>query len=554
MGLPKRKKRSTCTPKRAKTKANAKAKQVRCRTPKRGSSARKAAPSPKGRSAPTVKRPSTVSRPAAPLGGAAVLPVPDAAAAPAPPPAPPAPLAAPASTPPAVPRRGDVPSPGGFGPAEASRLLWRAGFGPAPGEVEELVALGLDAAVDRLLQGRGEPRLVGPEPRDEAGAPLDPVQRYGHDHLAWLDRMVRTTHPLQERMALVWHDWFAVSHAKVHGGKILLDHVAMLRRLGLGRFDDLLDAVSTDPAMLLYLDRLFSTRTSPNENYAREVMELHTLGAGRAAYTEQDVRELARAYTGWVATWSGGQWQDFRWRADLHDAGTKTILGRSGRFDGTAANRLLLDHELHASFFVTKLWSAFVPTPPDQATQAALQDAYVTSGRQVAPVLRRIFTHPDFLHGPAMVLPPVVLNAGLLRAVRRAIDTSAWWWLSGSAGQQLLLAPTPAGWSEDRWLSSSTWRWRFNLAVTVLSPLLPDPWAAARSYPRDETPAQAVDKALQLLGNPILYADTRAELLRYAEAAVPRTGLDPWTDGHLRAARHNGLCFLVASCAEAQTS
>src|SRR5205085_9487704 len=124
---------------------------------------------------------------------------------------------------------------------------------------------------------------------------------WGHDHLWWLDRMVRSDQQLVERMTLIWHDWFATSNDKVGDQKLMLDQNALLRANALGSFKDMLTALTHDPAMLLWLDGIENTRRNPNENYAREVMELFTLGADRGAYTEQDIRELARPFTGWRA-------------------------------------------------------------------------------------------------------------------------------------------------------------------------------------------------------------------------------------------------------------
>jgi uncharacterized protein (DUF1800 family) len=183
---------------------------------------------------------------------------------------------------------------GRFGRAEAERLLWRAGFGPRPGEADALARKGLRGAVLSLTRPPAE-RLRGPSPRVD-GKPLRPTEEWSHDHLWWLDRMVRSNRSLVERMALVWHDWFAtVKDAAPE--RLMLGQNALFRRQALGSFEDLLLGVTRDPAMLLFLSGSDNTKWEPNENYARELMELFTLGAGRG-YTERDVREHARALTG----------------------------------------------------------------------------------------------------------------------------------------------------------------------------------------------------------------------------------------------------------------
>ena len=209
---------------------------------------------------------------------------------------------------------------GPFGRAQAERLLWRAGFGPGKGEADRLARKGLEAAVQSLTRPGAE-RLKGPGARDSKGRALAPADAWGHDHLWWLDRMVRTSRPLVERMTLVWHDWFATSLAGVGSQKLMLRQNATLRRLSLGSFDTLLLELTKDPAMLLWLSGTENTKWSPNENYARELMELFTLGAGNG-YTERDVREQARALTGWDNDWrSGVGSHNFHYDRERHEIG-----------------------------------------------------------------------------------------------------------------------------------------------------------------------------------------------------------------------------------------
>src|SRR4051794_10543919 len=191
---------------------------------------------------------------------------------------------------------------GTFGREQAERLLWRAGFGPRPGEADSLAAMGLDRAV-RSLTRPARRGLTGPAPVVD-GAPLAPRDAWGHDVLWWMDRMVRSEAPLVERMTLVWHDWFATSRASVDA-KWMLRQNALFREHGLGSFRTLLKKVTSDPAMLIWLNGTSNNRWAPNENYAREVQELFTLGAGRG-YSERDVRVMARALTGFRSEWTDG--------------------------------------------------------------------------------------------------------------------------------------------------------------------------------------------------------------------------------------------------------
>src|SRR6476646_6059617 len=355
---------------------------------------------------------------------------------------------------------------GPFGPAQAERLLWRAGFGPRPGEERKLAARGLDGAVTFLLSN-GTDNLVGKPPKVN-GMRLFPLDKFGHDHLWWLDRMVRTSRPLTERMTLVWHDWFATSNETVGSQRLMIRQNNMFRRTGLGSFPGLVTRVTENPAMLLYLNGLESEKGAPNENYARELMELFTLGHG-SGYTERDVREQARALTGWTAYCKNGiGWTKFHFKAQDHDDAMKVVFGKIGPFNWKTAVKLTINNPKHPPYFVNKLWSYFVPVPPDAATFTALQQLYVHSGFQIRPMVAAILKHPLLYEGPRMVKSPVLYTAGLLRQRGDRIETADWVWLDQAAGQQLFYPPNVAGWDETRWLDTSTFRARWLIARRAL--------------------------------------------------------------------------------------
>ena len=181
----------------------------------------------------------------------------------------------------------------------------------------------------------------------------------------------------------------------------MLNQTNIFRAHGLGSFRAMTRALTTDPAMLQFLDGMSNRRGAVNENYARELMELFTLGADRGAYTETDVRELARALTGWRADYNGG-WVNWRWdEAGRWDFKNKTVFGRTGRFNWEDACELVLTHPLHASFFVRKLWSYFIPTPPSAATAAALEQLYVSQRAADPPGARGDPLLPRLLRGAA---------------------------------------------------------------------------------------------------------------------------------------------------------
>ena len=289
---------------------------------------------------------------------------------------------------------------GSFGLREAERLLWRAGFGPRAGQAAALSSLGLDAAVTSLTRPSGSATLVGPEPSAD-GDPLEPEDQYAHDHLWWLDRMVRSDQQLVERMALIFHDWFGLRRDDVGQMDLVMAHMDLYRKHGLGSFRTLLMEATKNPAMLLFLNGANSDKNHPNENYGREVMELYTLGADRGAYTESDIREAARALTGWRADYVDQVgWTNFRFEPGQHDNRNKTIFGHTGNFDWRDVVELCLANPYHRSHFVLKLWSYFVPVPPDAATQASLEKLYVDSDWSIRAVVEAILRHPALHSGP----------------------------------------------------------------------------------------------------------------------------------------------------------
>jgi uncharacterized protein (DUF1800 family) len=437
---------------------------------------------------------------------------------------------------------------GPFRREQAERLLWRAGYGPRPGEAERLAKLGLHGAVHSLTRP-GRDRLKGPRPHDDRGRPLAPRDRWGHDQLWWLDRMVRTTRPLHERMTLVWHDWFATSRDGVDSTRLMLRQNQLFRRIGLGSFLVLLLEVTKDPAMLLWLSGVDNEKDAPNENYARELMELFTLGADRGAYTERDVREHARALTGWRNSW-GDTLGPYRFRYDKrrHDAGVKRIFGKRGHFDWRDSCRLCVHHRQHPSFFVNKLWGYFIPVPPKTGTRRSLQRIYVRSGYKVEPVVEAILLHPALYTGPRMVKPPAVYLAGLLRGLGRGVDTEAWTWLLSLAGQQLFYPPNVAGWDDARWLDTATFRARWEMAAYAIRPrVLKDD---AKHVPHD--PQKLVHRAHALLGHPTLTGHTEAALARFARRALADANAD-WKRRSYPPLVENALRQLLATAPDLQT-
>jgi uncharacterized protein (DUF1800 family) len=277
-------------------------------------------------------------------------------------------------------------------------------------------------------------------------------------------------------------------------------------------------------------------------------MELFTLGADRGAYTERDVREQARALTGWRNSY-GETLGPYRFRFDpkRHDTGTKRIFGHSGNFDWRDSCRLCVHHRLHPSFFVTKLWGYFIPVPPKSGTKRSLERIYVRTGYKVAPVVEAILRHPTLYTGPRMVKSPAVYVAGLLRGLGRGIDTESWTWLMNLAGQQLFYPPNVAGWDDTRWLDTATYRARWEIAAYALRPkMIKD---------NVKLPAEAdklVARAHAVLGEPTLTGRTELTLHHFAKRALGDARSD-WKKRSYPALIENALRQLLATAPDLQS-
>jgi uncharacterized protein (DUF1800 family) len=402
---------------------------------------------------------------------------------------------------------------GGWNEAHVRRALWRAGFGATAHEARTWAHRGRAATLRWLLSpnGRKAPLLPGPRPMA-----LDPVNEYGHDVLWWLDRMVRTTRPLEEKMVLLWHDHFATRDVDT---PLMLRQNALFRRRALGSFPALLADVMQDPAMGMFLNLIGSHKDEPNENFARELMELFTLGEGNG-YTEADVREAARALTGFVEGRKvGGVLTSVTFDPANHDGTTKRIFGHRGRFGPHDVLRLCVQNHHHPEFLVRRLWSFFVDEPLDTTTRLRLQRVYTGSRHHLKPVLREILDHPALyahLDAPTMVKAPAVAVAGMLRATGLGVTTDDWIWVTGAMGQRLFSPPSVAGWEwGPAWMSSNGMRMRFVAANVALAQ--PGLKVDDEDTPVDLSPREHLDRALAALGHPWASERTRRGLLSLAQ-------------------------------------
>jgi uncharacterized protein (DUF1800 family) len=345
--------------------------------------------------------------------------------------------------------------------ADLGHLVRRAGFGWGAG-LEGLEGLGYEQAVDRLLADLHTP--APPPPAD-----FDPY-RPGAIQGAWLGRLLAGRAPLAERLTFFWHGHFATSQAKVVDGVVLWRQLETLRAHGAGRFEDLLLAMSRDVAMIRWLDGNANRKGHPNENYARELLELFALGRG--AYDEGDVREVARAFTGW-----GSRHHDFVATPAFHDGGEKAFLGARGAFDGAAAVRIVAAHPACAPFVCAKLARAFVTPRPPEELVARLVSVWRASDGRIADVLRALLLDPVMRATSArraLVRSPVELVLAAARHVGRTALPPTVEGALDRMGQVLFRPPSVKGWTEGQgWLTAGALLERVRAAQALVADVDP---------------------------------------------------------------------------------
>ena len=358
--------------------------------------------------------------------------------------------------------------------ADGARFfLTRTGFAPSLSEVSSYEHLTRQQAVDQVLrESSSQPvtplpawvdqplvsfRQFKDKPEEEKKAHRELEIRQGFDLRGWwLREMLTTPSPLTERMTLFWHNHFVSSQQKVKYSQLMYRQNMLLRRQALGNFGTLLHAVSKDPAMLIYLDNANNRKGAPNENFAREVMELFTLGEGH--YTEQDIKEAARAYTGWSIDPETGE---YKWRPFIHDGGEKTVLGRSGNFSGDDVLDILLAQPACAEFIVNKLWREFISPNPDPAEVTHIARRFRDSHYEIKIALRELFLSPAFWdekNRGTLVKSPVELVVGTLKQFNFTYDDPLpFTFAVAQLGQNLFSPPNVKGWpGGDAWINSST--------------------------------------------------------------------------------------------------
>jgi hypothetical protein len=395
----------------------------------------------------------------------------------------------------------------------AAHLYRRAAFGPSRDELLEAERLGPQGTLDLLLRGRSYAEEVLPTLLDVGHVAAS--RDNSGDLLAgwWLYCILHGGHPLREKLTLFWHNHFATSIAKVQDPDLMFRQNCLLRTYALGKFGPFLQAISKDGAMLVWLDSNSNVKGHPNENYARELMELFSLGVGN--YTERDIREAARAFTGWHTDGTG-----FRFDARLHDAGPKTVLGQTGPWNGEDVVRILLGQPQAARFLVRKLFNFLISesaVPPSSLLEP-LCDSFRKSDYDIAALVRTMLASRLFYSDHAFrqrIKWPVEYVLGAVQAVYqrsgarevdyRPLPQQTLVARIASMNQQLFAPPNVKGWPGGRaWLNTATMLERDNFAGslalgTLWGKPLPEPTvvgtAKGGDAPEESPPPRAFDPA-----------------------------------------------------------
>jgi uncharacterized protein (DUF1800 family) len=397
----------------------------------------------------------------------------------------------------------------------AAHLLERAGFGGTPAEIDKLSAMTPADAVRSLVRyqrirdtlppfeesgafdpgldpfatsrpaatdlGKATGESLGVKSKPEGNRKLQQVadrflywvratkletQRISY---WWANRMLVTQRPLEEKMTLFWHGHFATGDEKVRDYRKMLKQNMMLRAKATGNFRDLLIAVAQDPAMLAYLDAAVNVKGAPNENFAREIMELFSMGVGN--YTEQDIREAARAFTGW-------NYKGLQFVADpsRHDDGPKTVLGKTGHFDGVQVIDIILSKPVTSAYVATKLYKNFVREDVTPEMRIRLGKLLRDAKYEIAPFLETVFLSKDFYSDASVgtrIKPPVELVISTYRkmGLKEVPGIPDFNELTESMGQKLLFPPNVAGWASGKaWITPGLLLVRGNFVYDTVYP------------------------------------------------------------------------------------
>ena len=443
--------------------------------------------------------------------------------------------------------------------ARMAHLMRRAGFGATYAELEQRAAQGYEATVAELLNPESQPDLE-----------MDILERHFIDwkemnalevnQAYWTYRMINTRRPLQEKMALFWHGILCTGNSKCEHGRQIQLQLDLFRQKGMGRFDELLKGLARDPAMVFYLDNCMSHKGAINENWGRELLELFSLGVGMdggANYSEDDVKEAARAYTGWTITNAVPRYPYGRYEAGFiynpydHDEGAKTFLGETGNFNGDDIVDIICRQPAAARFVSRHLYNFFVAdevqvpawqnTPPrDPDAIALLEQTYFDSGYDITAMLRVLFNSNFFQDARfEKVKSPAEVVIGTMRLVRDFDRPKLGLQPLANTirymGQDLMNPPTVEGWHTGaEWIDSGTLVERINFAADQVGNTgLPGIRDIVSRLGREEiTGAESiVDRCLEMVGAYELAPETREQLVAYAgSSGTPMPGTPEYSE------------------------
>ena len=433
-----------------------------------------------------------------------------------------------------------------------AHLMRRAGFGATRSEIRDYAEAGYEATVDTLIN-----------PPDTSWAGNYLVRRFHYEQSGmltpqggpayWLYRLITTNAPLYEKMALFWHGIFATGYPKVIHGKALSDQIRTFRRKGMGKFDDLLIELAKDPAMIVWLDNQENHKNAINENWGRELLELFSMGVGN--YSEEDIKECARAFTGWTlgnteymvlrsmrdSDWPYGRiaWH-FEYKPDDHDDGEKTFLGHTGNLDGEDIIRIICQQEATAQFIARHMYHFFVadeppvpswPYTPPRNPEAidALTKAYFDSDHDIRAMLTTLFESDFFkaediryekVKGPAEFVTGVLRLTGEFDRPRFEIRDRSF--QMNFMGQMLTNPPSVEGWHQGvEWIDTGTLIERINFASEqfgdIEKPGVRSMMSDIMAQDPDPSPEALVDMCLDHLGVISVSDGTREILLQVAD-------------------------------------
>jgi uncharacterized protein (DUF1800 family) len=367
---------------------------------------------------------------------------------------------------------------------DAAHLLRRAGFGGTPDQIDRLHAMGKKEAVEFLLNGPTTKPTTRPvfakadlpafemskEPDDKKAAQMTKRQDLQRLRAWWLDRMCRTDKPLEEKMTLFWHGVFCSGFMEVKETDFMFQQNQLFRKEALGNYKRLAHEIVHDPAMLRYLNADQNIRGKPNENLARELMELFTMGEGQG-YTENDIKEVARSLTGLAVNPKGSTFRPFR-----HDSDRKTIFGRTGNYGPDDVVDLIFDQPQPANYLARRLWVFFASPDPSDADLLPITRALRITNYDLKPAMRAIFLNPNFYSDKvkfSLIRSPAELIASTVRQLDITPPQGAQRLLTESLtrmGQELFQPPNVKGWpGGEHWITSATLYTRYNICSTLVN-------------------------------------------------------------------------------------